>query len=146
MISHFNEDGLLPSGIHWAPWHEIEERFGWNEYRRALLSGLKSALKALQSAGCRAVYIDGSFVTSKELPNDYDCCWDVVGVNEGLLDPTFLNFDNKREAQKIKYGGEFFPAQLPEGLTGKTFLEFFQTDKETGGQKGIVAIALRRGQ
>jgi hypothetical protein len=29
-------------------------------------------------------------------------------------------------------------------MTGKTFLEFFQTDKETGAPKGIVALDLRR--
>jgi hypothetical protein len=29
-------------------------------------------------------------------------------------------------------------------MTGKTFLEFFQTDKETGEPKGIVALDLRR--
>lgn len=145
MLPPFTHDGLLPEGVHWAPWREIEERFGWNDYRRDLLAGLKAALKALQSVGCRAVYIDGSFVTTKELPNDYDCCWDMTGVVEERLDPTFIDFKNKREAQKIKYGGEFFPAQLPQGLTGRTFLEFFQIDKETGRQKGIVAIALRRG-
>jgi len=35
-------------------------------------------------------------------------------------------------------------ALAPEGLTGKTFVEFFQTDKETGAPKGILALNLRR--
>jgi len=48
-----------------------------------------------------------------------------------------------RRAQKAKYEGEFFPAPLPEGSSGKLLLEFFQTDKETGRAKGIVAIDLR---
>jgi hypothetical protein len=143
MIPPFNPDGLLPEGIHWASWQEIEQRFGQTAHRRALLTGLKAALGALRVAGCRAVFLDGSFVTAKEVPNDYDCCWDAVGVDPARLDPAFLNFKNKREAQKIRYGGEFFPAQLPEGLTGRVFLDFFQTDKDTGGRKGIVAIDLR---
>jgi hypothetical protein len=42
-----------------------------------------------------------------------------------------------------KYLGEFFPAHMPEGASGKVFLEFFQTDKETGRSKGIVGLILR---
>jgi hypothetical protein len=43
-------------------------------------------------------------------------------------------------AQKRKYFGEFFPAQMPEGASGRMFLEFFQTDKETGRPKGICGV------
>ena len=60
------------------------------------------------------------------------------------LIPSFLDFSNRRAGQKQRFLGEFFPADLPEGATGKTFLEFFQTDKETGDRKGIVAIDLTR--
>jgi len=31
---------------------------------------------------------------------------------------------------------------LPEGISGLTFLDFFQTDEETGARKGIVGIRL----
>jgi hypothetical protein len=55
-----------------------------------------------------------------------------------------LNFDSGLAAQKIKYLGKLFPAQTLKGITGKTFLEFFQVDKNTGKQKGIVAIDLGR--
>ena len=54
----------------------------------------------------------------------------------------FFDFSNSRAEQKTKFGGEFFPADLPEGASGKTFLEFFQTDRETGKRKGIVAMNL----
>jgi hypothetical protein len=56
----------------------------------------------------------------------------------------FLDFSNSRARQKALFQGEFFPAELPERLTGKTFLEFFQTDKETGAPQGILALNLRR--
>ncbi|MBV9223134.1 MAG: hypothetical protein JOY85_03850 [Acidobacteriaceae bacterium] len=142
MIPEFNRDGTLPAGIHWLGWEEIESRFGFSERRHQLLSGLKSALKALRRAGCRRVYVNGSFVTVKREPGDYDVCWDVEGVDVEILDPVFLDFSNGRRAQKRKYFGEFFPAQMPEGATGKLFLEFFQTDKETGKPKGIVGLNL----
>ena len=142
MIPEFNRDGTLPGGIHWSGWEEIESRFGFSERRRELLSGLKSALKALRTAGCRSVYVDGSFVTVKREPGDYDACWDIEGVDVEILDAVFLDFSDGRRAQKRKYFGEFFPAQMPEGATGRLFLEFFQTEKATGKPKGIVGLNL----
>jgi len=41
-----------------------------------------------------------------------------------------------------KYRGDIFPAELPEGGSGKLFVDFFQTDKNTGEKKGIVAIKI----
>lgn len=119
------------------------DRFGSTPNRRRLLSGLKAALDALRAAGCQRIYLDGSFVTAKKAPGDFDACWDVTGVDPALLDPVLLVFDQGRAAQKAKYGGELFPAQLPNGITGLTFLEFFQIDKQTGRPKGIVVLDLR---
>jgi hypothetical protein len=144
MIPPFDESGNLPPGIHAATWDEIADRFGTTPQRRALLSGLRTALQALQAAGCRMVYIDGSFVTTKLVPNDFDACWDIEGVDPDRLDPVLLTFDDGRSAQKAKYLGELFPAQLSEGGSGGSFLAFFQVDKETGNPKGIVALDLRR--
>ena len=143
MIPDFNRDGTLPAGIHWSGWEEVESRFGFSERRLRLLGGLKSALRALRRAWCRRVYIDGSFVTVKREPGDYDACWDIAGVDAESLDSVFLDFSNARGAQKRKYLGEFFPAQMPEGASGRLFLDFFQTDKETGKRKGIVGLNLQ---
>jgi hypothetical protein len=144
MLSGFDSNGKLPPGIHKPSWEEFVERFGTTEYRYRLLQGLIDALKALQVAGCKRAYIDGSFITAKEVPNDWDGCWDTEGVDFRLLDPILLQFANKRAAQKAKYSGEFFPAQSVDGKAGKVFLEFFQTDKETGNAKGIVVLNLQR--
>jgi hypothetical protein len=112
--------------------------------RGRLLAGLKEAISLLKIAGCHTVYVDGSFVTRKPEPGDFDACWAVDGVEADKLDAVFLDFSNSRARQKARFLGEFFPAELPEGLTGRTFLEFFQTDKETGAPKGILALNLRR--
>jgi hypothetical protein len=117
--------------------------FGTTLHRRRLLTGLRAALEALRTAGCRRAYIDGSFVTAKQRPNDYDGCWDIEGVDPDRLDPVLLTFDRGRAAQKAKYQGELFPAQFREGDSGTTFLEFFQIDKETGDPKGIIVIELQ---
>jgi hypothetical protein len=145
VIPKFTADGLLPRGIHPATLEEVQERFGGNERRDKLLTGLFEALRLLRAAGCRRVYINGSFVTSKEQPNDIDACWDIEGVDVDALDPVFFEFDDGRAAQKARFGAEFFPAQVPEGLTGRVFLDFFQVDKQTGEPKGIVELILDDG-
>jgi len=88
-------------------------------------------------------YLDGSFVTAKPHPNDYDACWDALGVNPQLVDPVLFDFRSGRAAQKAKYKGELFPADFSAGIGGRTFLEFFQVDKSTGNPKGIVVVDLR---
>ena len=107
------------------------------------MTGLKDAITNLKDAGCRTVYIDGSFVTGKEILGDFDACWEAEGVNPVILDPVLLTFEDGRAKQKAKYLGELFPASFPADDDGFSFLEFFQTDKETGKRKGIVAINLR---
>jgi hypothetical protein len=92
------------------------------------------------------VFLDGSFVTRKIHPADFDACWDVQNVDDDQLDPVFWDFSEGRAAQKRRFLGEFFPAQLPEGATGRAFIEFFQVNKLTGEPKGILAIRLRGGK
>ena len=142
MIPVFDENGLLPPGIHWASWEEFFARFGASAWRRQLATGIRSAIENLESAGCLTVYVDGSFVTNKEVPNDFDACWEEAGVDPTLLDPDLLTFDPGRATQKAKYMGELFPASAIASGDGFSFLEFFQTDKETGSPKGIIAIEL----
>ncbi|WP_454872087.1 DUF6932 family protein [Paraburkholderia xenovorans] len=132
--------GLLPPGIHNAAWPEFVQYFGTNKHRSCLIQLLLLLLGNLASAGCTKVYVDGSFVTSKLLPSDYDLCWDPSGVAPNLIDPVLLDFSNGRSAMKLKYGGDIFAASWAEGQSGKTFLDFFQIDKATGNPKGIVML------
>lgn len=143
-IPHFLSNGNLPEGIHLATWQEAEEVLAFNDRRRELLAGLRRACESLKQAGCPRIYIDGSFATNKEYPGDFDVCWEDDAVDYVLLqqiDPTLLDFSDKRAAQKAKYGGELFPCSAIADLSGRTFLEFFQIDRN-GQPKGIVAIDL----
>jgi hypothetical protein len=142
MIPAFRPNGNLPAGIYTATWEEFVARYGFTTRRQALLVGLLAVLQALRDAGCEVVYVDGSFVIHKPEPGDFDACWDLTGVDPARLDPVLLDFSNGRTAQKSKYLGELFPAQLPEGASGRTFLDFFQTDRQTGQRKGIVRLEL----
>lgn len=142
MIPDFNPGGNLPPGIHWATWDEIVNRFGNTPWRRQLLSGLQAALEELKRVGCKAVYLDGSFVSSKPVPGDFDGCWDEDGIDFALINPVLLNFTGRRAAQKAKFLGELFPASWDADGIGAPFLDFFQTDKDTGNRKGLIAIDL----
>jgi len=133
--------GLLPAGIHEATWEELVARFGWTPYRLTLLAGLKAALDALRLADCRRAYVDGSFVTAKPDPGDFDGCWETDGVDPVRLDPVLVTFDSYRRAQKAKYGGELFFADAPADPAGMAFIDFFQRDR-SGHPKGIVALSL----
>lgn len=143
MIPEWLPNGDLPSGVHPATWAEIEERLAFNPRRRRLLSGFREACELLRKAGCRLIYLDGSFVTAKSHPGDFDACWDIQDVDDEALDPVFWDFSQGRAAQKQRFLGEFFPAQLPEGATGRLFVEFFQVNKLSGESKGIVAMQLK---
>ena len=107
-----------------------------------MAAGIKDAAENLKNAGCQTLYINGSFVTNKEVPNDFDACWEEAGVDPVVLDPVLLTFDPGRATQKAKYSGELFPSSAMASRDGFSFLEFFQTDKETGRRKGIIAIDL----
>ena len=141
MIPSPNGDGLLNPGTYWVTWAEIEGKFATSVGRQTLADGAKRAAENLKQAGCKTLYIDGSFITSKERPSDFDGRWDPDGVTLDQLDPVPRTFRNRRAAQKAKYKGELFiSSSVANG--GLTFLEFFQRDKDTGNPKGIIAIDL----
>ena len=142
MLLPFDENGNLPPGVHQATWTEIVNRFGTSEHRQQLLSGLRAALDSLKAAGCKRAYIDGSLITNKDVPDDFDGCWEADGVVPERLDPVLLDFSAGRAAQKAKFLGEFFIAETKVLGVGRTFLDFFQQDKETGDPKGIIGIDL----
>lgn len=134
--------GRLPPGEHEAEWDEVAERFGWNRRRRQLLDGLADALVLLATAGCARVWLNGSFVTSKEEPVDFDVAWDSADVDLDRLDPIFFEFAEGRRAQKRRFGGELLPNVVESG-SGLVLTEFFQNERDTG-RKGIVVIDPRR--
>ena len=132
--------GYLPPGVHDATWGEVMERFTENSWRLRLAEGLLAACKELAGAGCRSVLLNGSFVSLKAFPGDYDGAWDPSGVDPDLLDPVLLDFSDGRAAMKAKYYGELFP-ETALASAGTTFRDFFRTDRD-GREKGVVLIEL----
>jgi hypothetical protein len=142
MMPEFDEHGNLPPGIHHATWTEIVTRYASSTGRRDLLDGLLDALRSLKAAGCGTAYLDGSFVTNKEHPGDFDVCWEPAGVVLDRLDPELQDFSDRCAAQKARYGGELYPADWAAEPGGVCFCDYFQRDAIARQPKGIIAIAL----
>jgi hypothetical protein len=141
MIAFDSHTGYLSPGIHALAWREFSDLFVWNERRQWLCGGLYRALNNLRNAGCKTVLIDGSFVTRKELPSDYDAAFNPEGIAGAYLDPVLIKHSDGRRAMKAKYFGDIFPWAHSASTGGAVYIDFFQTDRD-GVVKGIVAIDL----
>ncbi|MEQ8384273.1 MAG: hypothetical protein RH949_18130 [Coleofasciculus sp. A1-SPW-01] len=89
VIPEFNENGNLPPGVHFCEWEEFQQRFSTTLRRQRMIDGLELAMTQLKAAGCRTIYIDGSFITSKPNPGDFDAAY---------LD--FFQFDTRTNTRK----------------------------------------------
>lgn len=88
--------------------------------------------------GGQRIWLNGSFVTAKDEPADFDACWDSDGVDVDALDEIFFDFDNGRARQKQRFGGERFP-NVEESATGLVFADFFKNERDSS-RKGIVVL------
>jgi hypothetical protein len=120
--------GYLPPGVYEATWAEFAQRFGTNRHRLRLLTGIAAALRKLAIAGCCRVVIGGSFVTTKELPNDFDAYYDDFGLDGEILDPLFAE---EMDGQSEIFGGELQPTF--------GYDSFLQRDR-AGNPRGVVAL------
>jgi hypothetical protein len=65
---------LTPYTLIPTDWATFEGTFGWNQHRRALINDLKSLIEQISLLPILSfdLWIDGSFVTQKAIPNDLD--------------------------------------------------------------------------
>ena len=141
VIPDFDKNGNLPPGIHEATIQEVEAHFAHNMHRKRLFEGLLKVLKILEGCGCPEVYLNGSFITLKSEPKDYDLCYEPTGI-KGT--EAFKQFLETRDERKEKYFGDIFP-RLPQPPYEMDHVEDWQTDRD-GEIKGIVRIILRQGK
>lgn len=143
MIPSFTDEGLLPPGVHDTDLEELKEKMGWSRRRRELLEGLEESLGLMAACRVERVYLDGSFVTDKDRPNDIDGCYDlaedVTDDDLGRLAPIFPPSPSNRAEAKRRFGVDFFPAAATELGSGQPFLRFFQTDRE-GRERGVLSV------
>lgn len=142
MIPEFNNYGNLPKGIHLVTISEFKKRFVNSIKREELFIGIERLMKDLRKFNCKAIYIDGSYVTDNPSPKDIDVLWEDDNIEypfaELMLPILFeSNIDIKRA-----YGFYVYPANYNVTGIGLTFLNFFQLDKASGTPKGIIKIKI----
>jgi hypothetical protein len=140
VIPAFDENGNLPPGIHVATITEVETRFANNNYRKRLFQGLLRVLEILRDCNCPEVHLNGSYITTKSEPGDYDLCYEPAGMK---ATEEFKQFLLTRETRKAEHLGDIFP-RMPQPPYEMDHVEDWQTDRDRDGEvKGIVRIILR---
>ena len=134
MIPPFEKStGLLPPGEYEASLAEIRETLCWSYRRRVIYGGLEYVAGELRSHQVDRIWVDGSFVTSKERPGDVDVAYEVPQNSDpddwGWLSPVRHN-DLKK----------FRRVDLHQDWPGQPRISnYFQQDRD-GTPKGILRL------
>lgn len=143
---------LLPPGIHELSLAELKALavtpFVADARRALLFASFQQWLQKLQSLHVKAIlWIDGSFLTSKQGPNDIDCImWD-PSTSETLTPEQWTEVRKltDRNAVKIQFGLDFYietpaPEQRLHRQAYFRGMFGFQHDEKT--PKGFVELKL----
>jgi len=144
MLPAFNHDGNLPEGLHVAIVDEVFARFATPSTRRQWLGEqLRSLLALTQSTGHLArVFLWGSFVTNKEVPNDLDVLlvMDPGFVVEAIPAQAQVVFDHVQARLQFQADVFWTKASLdPQVL--HLWLDTYQTGKDFT-RRGIVEVVV----
>lgn len=135
-IPTLNHLGLLPGGVHVCTLSDIKENLCWNAHRANVWDGCLRFLDWIrpQGMGTVPIYIDGSFVTDKEIPGDVDVVLDLVDAHDLMRMQGLLWFFEKRPLFK-----EEFCVDYCINLPGENdFSHFFQyVGVKTASIKGL---------
>jgi hypothetical protein len=138
-IPPFNEDGLLPVGLHDCTFRDLDDRFGRDQWVGNRLSSQRSKLFSLfqdylsklrKELEVAEVIIDGSFVTAKPDPNDIDLI--VVMAEKHDFGQELRPFEyNLLSARRVQQSHKFDLRVVPFG--GQAYheaVEFFSRVKD----------------
>lgn len=144
----FRPDGWLPEGHHATTWDEIVARFGGppGSRRAVVLSGLLGWRDAVRAKGMGGrLILDGSFISQKPAPGDFDLFFLYDGDTEALLktDAEARALTDYQSCRAAGFQGDVFalPLSLRElsPLLGGT--DMFDSDRQ-GISKGVVEVTL----
>ena len=142
MLPAFRPDGYLPVGLHPATEPELIFRFGSaTPRRRRLALHVRRWIELARTARATRLLIDGSFVTSKDHPNDVDAV---------VLLPTDFEQQIRAGVDAALQLEQMLLTRSPEELFGaedqadfEEWREFFSRTREFDGRrKGLVEVAL----
>lgn len=135
----FDVNGNLPEDIV-LKFVEVEKYFGYNLKRKRLIQNLFETAKKFAEIGCKVMYVNGSFVTSKKTPGDIDVAFDISEVDylpAKAKYPDLFSDEGQSELKKT-HGLDAFTF----GSYNDDILYVFGKDRK-GNKKGIVKIFLK---
>lgn len=132
MIPHQRPDGTLPPGIYQVTIDELLTAYPpINEQRQVLNDSLLRAVKELRRlAPSFAIYVDGSYVTSKAEPNDVDLL---------IKTDRYLETEVQQHLERVCPVEAISLDINVEPTTSAYLLDFLMTD-DYGRAKGILQI------
>lgn len=147
-VPSFRDDGWLPPGHHTASWQEIVSRFGGrpNSRRAEIIASLLSwrdAARAENLAGL--IILNGSFVSSKEAPGDFDLLFSYDTATDALVrtHAEARALTDYQACRALGFLGDVFalPASLGKSSPTLSGLDMFDFDRK-GNIKGVVEVQL----
>ena len=82
-IPALNQNGLLPRGVHDCTLAEMSNFFAANAHRRQLFQNLVICLeREIRPLFLHPIFVDGSFVTDKDEPEDIDIVLDLKETSD----------------------------------------------------------------
>jgi hypothetical protein len=144
MIPPFNADGNLPEGVHTIGEAGFLQRFAAGSARRKWLGErLREILSLARSTGhLERCFVWGSFVSSKDSPNDIDLLllFDKTFQLEDAPDDRKILFDHVRA--RLGFQADLFWSKSSIGDTiVRLWLDTYQTTRDFK-RRGIVEIEL----
>jgi hypothetical protein len=146
-IPMLNDFGLLPEGIHDCAAPEVVASFCANAAREAVWQGFQGFLRwAGTKPGPVAIYMDGSFVTDKEIPGDIDVAVDITGCSLPDQNEWIVAFHREHDRVKREFRTDFYPYIGEQGHNFRAFFQYVRVDEAlargapNGIRKGILRL------
>jgi hypothetical protein len=141
---------LLEGGIHPFSMDELRaltvERFPSSKRRQTLFGGLTVFIELLENAGLKStIWIDGSFMCSKEEPDDIDVVVvydpeNVDSLSESAL-PVVNNLLNRNFAS-ARFGVHVFKVECTDQEGLDFWIQKFGTQRDEITPKGLAALRI----
>lgn len=144
MIPEFNIDGNLPEGIYITSEDEFLNRFGTGSARRKWLSERLREIFALAklTGKLERIFVWGSFVSAKELPNDVDLLLLMSGDFQFESVPEVCRVLFNYIEARVKFHADVFwsKSSIGEKML-QLWLDTYQTTKDFK-RRGIMEVKL----
>ncbi len=142
MLPELTREGMLPPGIHETTVEEIRRRFGsGNSVRSRLMKGLEAVLRMARKVGASLLYLDGSFVTDKKEPGDWDAAL-LLPAGARIGSKEAIALADRPEVRK-RYGGDLFTMMDEDTEVLVHYVERVFVHDRNGREKGLVLLRLR---